>query len=141
MRGGDNESPTQSSEIENRTERSMMGKIWGPFSGRPDMSAAAKSGTPQMTGFRPTIPATVPDVAAGRPSTSGEVIAVQPTTNVIDKAPDARANPGAGQPAAAAPETPAATATPATEEPAATPADAKKNNSKPKNPPKQNKKK
>src|SRR5262249_31117706 len=47
-------------EIENRTDRSFVGKVWGPFSGRPDMSQAAKSGSPQMTGFRPTIPLSVP---------------------------------------------------------------------------------
>jgi outer membrane protein assembly factor BamD len=126
-------------EIENRTDRSLLGKAWGPFSGRPDMSAAAKSGTPQMTGFRPTIPETVPEVARGGVSTSGEVIAVQPAANVIDKAPEARSNPGSGQPVAASPETPAASATPAAAESATTPA-AKKGNTKVKNPPKPKKK-
>ena len=52
-------------ELENRERRGLMSKIWGPFSGSPDMTAAAKSGSPQMTGFRPTIPVSVPP-SAGR---------------------------------------------------------------------------
>src|SRR5690349_9443455 len=40
----------QKYEIENRTDRSLLSKVWGPFSGRPDMTPAAKSGSPQMTG-------------------------------------------------------------------------------------------
>ena len=47
-------------ELENRTSRSLLGKVWGPFSGKPDTSVAAKSGSPQMTGFRPHIPVSVP---------------------------------------------------------------------------------
>jgi outer membrane protein assembly factor BamD len=113
-------------EIENRTGRSMMGKIWGPFSGKPDMSAAAKSGTPQMTGFRPTIPLSVPATASGVATGVNEVGVTVPTDNVLDKNPDARANP----PGAPAPATPpagtapagAASTTPATPEAAAAPA-------------------
>ena len=81
-------------EIENRTDRSLLSKMWGPFSGRPTMAPAAKSGSPQMTGFRPTIPVSVPEAARGGAAPTGEVIAVQPDANVIDKNPDARANPG-----------------------------------------------
>src|SRR3954447_25435069 len=43
-------------EKENRSSRSFMGEVWGPFSGRPDLTASAKSGSPEMTGFRPSIP-------------------------------------------------------------------------------------
>src|SRR5262245_1973208 len=82
-------------EIENRTDRSFLGKVWGPFSGRPDMSQAAKSGSPQMTGFRPTIPLSIPPTAAGTATaTSGEVVAVQPDANVIDQKPDVRNSAG-----------------------------------------------
>jgi outer membrane protein assembly factor BamD len=88
-------------EIENRTDRSLLSKMWGPFSSHPSMAPAAKSGTPQMTGFRPTIPLSVPPSAQGIAAPAGEVIAVQPEANVIDKNPDARANPG-GQAAAPA---------------------------------------
>jgi outer membrane protein assembly factor BamD len=92
-------------EIENRTDRSLMSKMWGPFSTRPSMAPAAKSGTPQMTGFRPTIPLSVPELARGGAAPTGEVIAVQPDANVIDKAPDARTNPGGGAAAAPAGQT------------------------------------
>lgn len=83
-------------ELENRGSRSLMGKIWGPFSGRPDLTAAAKSGSPQMTGFRPTIPATVPASAAGGESGVTDVnAAIAADPNAINTNPDARANPGA----------------------------------------------
>ena len=42
----------------------MMSNALGIFSSRPDMSTAAKSGTPPMEGYRPTIPASVPPSAA-----------------------------------------------------------------------------
>ena len=61
------------------------------------MAPAAKSGSPQMTGFRPSIPLSVPPAAQGIAAPTGEVIAVQPDANVIDKNPDARANPTGGQ--------------------------------------------
>jgi outer membrane protein assembly factor BamD len=94
-------------EMENQTSRSLMGKAWGPFSGHPDMTKAAKSGTPQMTGFRPTIPISVPASAANTTGVN-EVGVTVPTDSVIDKNPDARANPPAADgtaatPAAAAP--------------------------------------
>jgi outer membrane protein assembly factor BamD len=85
-------------EMENRTSRGMMGKAWGPFSGHPDMNHAAKSGTPQMTGFRPTIPVSVPASAAGTTGVN-EVGVTVPTDNVLDKNPDARANPSGNPPA------------------------------------------
>ncbi len=102
-------------ELENRGSRSLMGKVWGPFSSRPDMTAAAKSGSPQMEGFRPTIPASVPAVAAGTQGTS-DVTAVMASTgdvNQLDQNPDARsaaaqsATPTAGAPAAAEGSAPA----------------------------------
>ena len=51
-------------EIENRTKPGIPSQFWGLFSSRPDMSQAAKSGTPPMEGYRPTIPASVPASAA-----------------------------------------------------------------------------
>ena len=77
-------------EQENRTTRSLLGKVWGPFSSRPDMNPAAKSGTPQMTGFRPTIPASVPPIAAGAQGTSDVTAAVATDPSLLDKNPDAR---------------------------------------------------
>jgi outer membrane protein assembly factor BamD len=90
-------------ELENRTSRSLMGKIWGPFSGKPDMSAAAKSGTPQMTGFRPTIPVSVPAAAAGATGVTDVGVSVPTDPSAIDKNPDARLSAaGAASPAGAA---------------------------------------
>ncbi len=54
-------------ELENHTKMSLMGHVLGAFRTSPDMNMAAKSGSPQMTGLRPTIPASVPPVAAGHP--------------------------------------------------------------------------
>jgi outer membrane protein assembly factor BamD len=95
-------------ETENRERRGLMSKIWGPFSGSPDTTAAAKSGSPQMTGFRPTIPVTVPANAGGSMGVTDVGVAVAADPSAIDKNPDARANPPADGTTA-----PAATATPA----------------------------
>jgi len=53
-------------EVENRTKTGMMSNFWGVFKKSPDMSMAAKSGTPSMAQQRPTIPVSVP-VPAGVP--------------------------------------------------------------------------
>jgi outer membrane protein assembly factor BamD len=85
-------------ELENRSKRGLMSKVWGPFSGRPDLTAAAKSGSPQMTGFRPSIPATVPASAAGTANGITDVnAAIAADPNAINTNPEARA---AGAPAA-----------------------------------------
>jgi len=68
------------------------------------MNMAAKSGSPQMTGMRPTIPASVPPVAAGTQGVSSEVsVSTVADSSAIDRNPDARANPPA--PGAAASDT------------------------------------
>jgi DNA uptake protein ComE-like DNA-binding protein len=83
-------------DLDNRTKRSLLGKMWEPFAQHPDMSAAAKSGSPQMTGFRPTIPASVPAVAAGAQGTSDVQGAIVSDTKAFENNPDARNNvPGA----------------------------------------------
>ncbi len=118
-------------EQENRERRGLMSKIWGPFSGSPDMTAAAKSGSPQMTGFRPTIPVTVPATAGGTLGVTDVGVAVASDPSAIDKDPDARANPPAG--AATTPEAAPASTT----KPEAAPS---KNDSKKKAPAKNSKK-
>ena len=80
-------------ELENRTSRSLLGKVWGPFSGKPDTSVAAKSGSPQMTGFRPQIPVSVPQTAAGVTGVTDVGVSVPTDPSAIDKNPDARMNP------------------------------------------------
>jgi outer membrane protein assembly factor BamD len=79
---------------ENRGKRTLLAKAWGPFGSRPDTTLAAKSGSPPMTGFRPSIPKSVPQTAAATGVT--DVTATQPGQNILDSAPDARSNqPGA----------------------------------------------
>jgi outer membrane protein assembly factor BamD len=92
-------------EQDNRTKRGLMTKIWSPFSERPDTTLAAKSGTPQMELFHPTIPQNVPDTAKGIATTNE--VNISPITNhdILDKAPDARTAAGT---APATPATPTA---------------------------------
>lgn len=86
-------------EQDNKAKRGLIGKAWGPFSGHPDLTNAAKSGTPVMEGLHPTIPASVPQVATGTQGTSAnpgapggagsDVTATTVTdTTLIDKAPN-----------------------------------------------------
>jgi outer membrane protein assembly factor BamD len=114
-------------EIENRTRQGPLSHVLGGFSGRPNMAPAAKAGTPQMEGFRPTIPSSVPAQAAN-PGGVSDVTISQPgtDTSAIDKAPDVRANAGgtaaaAGGTAPATGTAAAETKTPATEASSKTP--------------------
>jgi outer membrane protein assembly factor BamD len=110
-------------ELENRQKHSFLGKAWVPFSSRPDLLQAARTGTPSMEGLRPTIPASVPLSATGTQGTSampgagapgaGEVTGViVDKSNLVDKLPDARLSnaPEAGAPASAPPPASAAPA-------------------------------
>ena len=98
-------------EAENRTKTGMMHDFWGVFKKSPDMTRAAKSGTPAMTSLRPTIPVSVP-VPAGVPGgindLGGTVITGR---SDLDTKPDARQsvqNQAAGAAPAAQPAAPAA---------------------------------
>jgi outer membrane protein assembly factor BamD len=87
----------QKYELENRTKRGLMARAWGPFSGRPDLTTAAKSGAPQMTGFRPSIPASVPGATAPPAQGVTDVTgAVAADPNAINNNPDARSAAAAG---------------------------------------------
>jgi outer membrane protein assembly factor BamD len=106
-------------ELENRTSVKLPSRVLGVLKKNPDMTLAAKSGTPTMTGPRPTIPASVPQPSAG---ISGSDVTLTNVTDSkeLDSRPDARQNPPA--PAAAAPPAPgggAATAAAAGGAPAA----------------------
>ncbi len=97
-------------DLDNRQRRSFMSKVWGPFSAHPDLTNAAKSGSPTMASFHPGVPKSIPDYAAGNagytvnPATGGAESnvtgSVVGNTNLIDKAPNEL--PGAA-PAATAP--------------------------------------
>ena len=120
-------------ELENQEKAGMMHHVLGLFKKSPDTIMAAKSGTPVMTGLRPTIPVSVPPAAAqggGPTGVSADVsVSTVSDSTTLDNSPDARQNPPAPQPAAGAPAavTPAAgtpaigapaTGTPATGTPA-----------------------
>ena len=104
-------------EQENRSKRGIPSKVWGPFAQHPDMSTAAKSGTPQMTGFRPTVPVSVPGTPIPQAGVTDVTAQAVADPNAINQLPDARltaAPPAAaaGAPAAATPAAPAAAAAP-----------------------------
>jgi outer membrane protein assembly factor BamD len=100
-------------EQENRVNKGMRSKAFGIFRKSPDVSQAAKSGTPTMERGSPTIPASVPIPAEAGGVTDVTVSTVSDPA-ALDSRPDARANPpkpetasppAAGQ--AAQPEAPA----------------------------------
>ena len=96
-------------ELDNRTKRPFMSKVFSPFSDRPDTSLAAKSGNPNQESFKPTIPLDVPDTAKGNGATANEVtIGTVANRDILDKAPDARTTAGT-PPTPANPSAPAAT--------------------------------
>ena len=96
-------------ELENRSKRSLMSKLTGPFNSRPNTLPAAKSGSPTMEGFKPTIPLDVPDTAKGILTTNEVTIGPVANRDILDKAPDART----GTDGTAKPATPATPAAPA----------------------------
>lgn len=112
-------------ELENRTKAGLTSQALSPLKRGPDVSQAAKSGTPAMTSLRPTVPASVPVPAAtGAAGFSGDVT-VAPITDptLLETKPDARQNPPAAQPeGSAAPATTDTPAKPEGEAPAAQPA-------------------
>ena len=57
----------QKYEQENRRNRSILSKAWGPFGSRPNTLSAAQSGSPNMDTFKPTVPRSVPVTPSGEP--------------------------------------------------------------------------
>jgi outer membrane protein assembly factor BamD len=97
----------QKFELENRTKPGLMTKVFGPFNERPSTLNAAKSGTPAMETFKPTMPLDVPATAQGVQTTNEVTIGPVNNQDILGKAPDARTT------AAGTPPTPATPATPA----------------------------
>ena len=78
---------------EHPTKAGMLAKSTGFLRHGPDVSHAAKSGTPAMTSIQPTVPASVP-APAGAAGFSGDVTASTVTdSSALDNNPDARKNP------------------------------------------------
>jgi outer membrane protein assembly factor BamD len=105
----------QKFELENRTKQGKLAPVLGMFSGKPDVSQAAKGGTPQMEGLRPTIPASVPAAAARPELGTTDVTISQPggASAALDSGTEVRS-----------PSAPAATGTGTTGTPDAPPANA-----------------
>ncbi|MGD0666168.1 MAG: outer membrane protein assembly factor BamD [Bryobacteraceae bacterium] len=93
----------QKYELENRSRRSLLSKVWGPFSAHPDITDTAKSGSPRMETLKPYMPMSIPVAAKGGevPGTTGVTASgggsdvTASTVNdskLIDTAPDARLN-------------------------------------------------
>src|SRR5947207_6352870 len=106
-------------EIENREKPGKMSHALGIFRSRPDMSQAAKSGTPPMDGLRPTVPQSVPPMAAPTLGSNEVSITAPGADSAIDKGAEVRAPAAAPAPGAvsapnAAPNA-AQNATPATD--------------------------
>jgi outer membrane protein assembly factor BamD len=80
-------------ELDNRGKRGFLAKAWEPFSSKADTLASAKSGSPQMTGFRPTIPASVPETAAhpnGQTGVTDVGATIATDSSALNNNPDAR---------------------------------------------------
>jgi outer membrane protein assembly factor BamD len=81
-------------ELENREKPGMMSHFWGMFRKSPDVSAAAKSGSPSMGSYRPTVPASVPAPAGTTTGVTADVsVSTVTDSTALDTKPDARQNP------------------------------------------------
>ena len=111
-------------ELENRKKQGLLTKAMMPFRDSPDVSAAAKSGNPQMDTFKPGMPPNIPESARGGVTAGENTVTInQPNRDILNSAPDARATNGTTPPAgadAAASDKPAAAGAASTTTPAAT---------------------
>jgi outer membrane protein assembly factor BamD len=82
-------------EAENRQKQGILPKYTSFLRRGPDVSAAARSGTPAMTTMRPDVPVSVPQVAAGGTGVNDVTNSVITDSKALENNPDARANPPA----------------------------------------------
>jgi outer membrane protein assembly factor BamD len=88
-------------EAANHVEPSKLRKVTGFVRRNPDVSDAAKSGSPTMDPPKRDIPATVPVTADATPGFSGDVtVAPVNGSSALDTQPDARTTPPATDPPA-----------------------------------------
>jgi outer membrane protein assembly factor BamD len=86
-------------ELENRHKPGMMSRSTGFLRGAPDVSTAAKSGSPQMSNPRQNVPVSVPPPAAADAGFNGDVtVAPVGANSALDTQPDARAAGAAAAP-------------------------------------------
>jgi outer membrane protein assembly factor BamD len=91
-------------ELENQSKPGVMSHALGIFRQHPDTRLAAKSGEPQMTGLRPTVPATVPQTGTpGATGTTDVSASVSANAAQLDQNPNQLPGtaPAAGEPGAA----------------------------------------
>lgn len=93
-------------ELENRKEKGTMAKAFGIFRKSPDVSQAAKSGTPAMQRLPRTLPASVPATAAAGAGVTDVTLTTGADTSALDTQPDARQNPPKPEGEQAAPAPP-----------------------------------
>jgi outer membrane protein assembly factor BamD len=78
-------------ELENRDKPSLSSTAFGIFKRGPDVRTAAKSGTPAMEVFRPSVPVSVPVPGETGAGFTGDVTVQQVTdSTALDTQPDAR---------------------------------------------------
>jgi outer membrane protein assembly factor BamD len=108
-------------ELAARKKPGMLHRAISPFEGHPDTYLAAKTGAPIMTAIRPSVPVSVPAVAAGGQNGVSDVgVGVVGDSQSFDKAPDVRlgAQGGEQKPAPAQTASAAAPGVPAPAAPA-----------------------
>jgi len=76
-------------EQENRSKTGMMHGMLNPFRGSPDVTLAAKSGSPTMTNPKASIPASIPTPAA-QPGITDVTVAPVTDPTALERLPDAR---------------------------------------------------
>jgi hypothetical protein len=86
-------------ELDHRVKPGLMTKITNPFSDRPDVLNAARSGNPQMESFKPAMPPNIPESARGTTTGTNEVTIGQASHDILATAPDARTGAAATSPA------------------------------------------
>jgi outer membrane protein assembly factor BamD len=94
-------------EQANQEKIGFMTRFWDVFRQRPNLSMAAKSGTPATAALQPVIPVTVPPATTGQAPTADVTVGTISGPSALDTQPDARqrmpessASEGAAQPGA-----------------------------------------
>ncbi len=100
-------------ELENADKPGMMSHFWGIFRTRPDVSEAAKSGTPVMTTLRPVTPVSVPATSGEAGVGTDVTVSTVSGSSALDTQPDARQNPPAGNASGQSGSQPSSSTTPA----------------------------
>jgi outer membrane protein assembly factor BamD len=108
-------------EAENRQKQGLLPKYTSFLRRGPDVSNAARSGTPAMTNIRPDVPVSVPQPVGAVTGVNDVTAGVVTDSTALDTNKDARANPPAPADGAA----PAATETKPADTPAQPAADPK----------------